>query len=60
MKGRLEATKDKLCELRSLFSGPPARLKTAMAGNEGDAANKRRLVLSFYLMNLCYTSCSAA
>ncbi|WKY14349.1 hypothetical protein Q1695_000138 [Nippostrongylus brasiliensis] len=39
LKGRLSATKDKLHELRFLFSVPPSPLSTTAAANDGEEAS---------------------
>ncbi|VDM64815.1 unnamed protein product [Angiostrongylus costaricensis] len=42
LKGRLEATKDKLTELRILHSVLPSRHKNSLCGNEGNDVDFRR------------------
>lgn len=42
LKGRLEATKDKVIELRILLSVPPSRYKSSLCGNEDNGVDLRR------------------
>ncbi|KAJ1370517.1 hypothetical protein KIN20_032249 [Parelaphostrongylus tenuis] len=42
LKGRLEATKDKLTELRILLSAFPSRYRNSLCGSEGNGADLRR------------------
>ncbi|KAL6724335.1 hypothetical protein Aduo_019232 [Ancylostoma duodenale] len=42
LKGRLEATKDKLAELRVLLSMPSSRYKCSLGGSEGSGGDLRR------------------